>query len=133
MPAVFWISKSESYHVIYNNTTIVDCFSDTTCTELYVLITITKQTHKFIVMSLFNLANRSHCKNIVRTIKVKAAGVNWVDYDTARHLRVMSFTGTKVRVRCLVRPIKREDAIGSVTIGRAKIERKPACRDICLL
>ena len=57
------------------------------------------------------------------------------DYDTARPLWVMSFTGTKVCVRCLVRPIKREDAIGSVTIGRAEIEHKPAwnTREVCLV
>ena len=77
-------------------------------------------------MSLFNLAkSRAHCKKIVRTIKIKPAGSNGDDYDTASHLSVMSFTGPKVCVRCLVRPIKREDAIGSLTIGRAKIEPNP--------
>ena len=59
-------------------------------------------------------------------IKVYPGQIDTFNYDTAAPWRVLSLPGIEVCVRCLVRSMKLEHVVRSVTISRAQVEAEAA-------
>jgi len=69
---------------------------------------------------LFNFTNRAHWMRAAK--KIHPGQIDTFNHDTAAPWRVLSFSGIEVCVRCLVRPMKLEHVVRSVTISRAQVE-----------